>query len=123
MIDGSVDARRGPTVRLRLTGPAGRSEEIIAVIDTGFNGALSVPPTLAAWLALEKEETSKVRLADGVIHLFDRYHVQVLWGGQPRDVLAFAMGDDPLVGMALLRGHRLTIDAVDGGAVTIGPIA
>jgi hypothetical protein len=31
-------------------------------------------------------------------------------------------GGVPLFGMALLEGHRLTIDAVDGGPVTIGPI-
>ena len=31
-------------------------------------------------------------------------------------------GGDPLIGMALLEGYRLTIDAVDGGRVTIEPI-
>ena len=122
MIVGSVIVGRGPAVRLRLTGPAGRSEEILAVVDTGFDGALSLPATLAEWLSLEKGQSSKVRLADGEINLFDRYAVQVLWDDQPRDVLALAMGDDVLIGMALLEGYRLTIDAVDGGPVTIGPI-
>ena len=122
MIVGSVDARRGPMIRLGLSGPTGRSEEILAVVDTGFSAAISLPPTLVEWLTLEKRQSSRVRLADGEIHLFDRYLVRVVWDGRPRDVLAFAMGDDILVGMALLEGHRLTIDAVDGGPVTIGPI-
>ncbi len=122
MIVGSVNARGEPVLRLRLNGPTGQSEEILAVIDTGFNGTLALPPTLVAWLSLEKEETSKVRLADGIVRPFDRYNVQILWDGRAHDVLAFAMGDTPLIGMALLNGYRLTIDASDGGPVTIGPL-
>lgn len=121
MIVGVFAPRRGPAVRLRLTGPSGQSEEILAFVDTGFNGTLVLPPTLVAWLSLEKEDTSKARLADGIARPFDVYNVSVDWDGRTRDVLAFAMGDTPLIGTSLLRGYRLTIDAVDG-PVTIGPI-
>ena len=33
----------------------------------------------------------------------------------------YAMGVEPLVGMALLRGSRVTMDVVEGGAVVIEP--
>jgi clan AA aspartic protease len=119
VIVGSVTARREPAIRLRLIGPTGQSEEILAVIDTGFNGTLALPPTLVAWLSFEREETSRVRLAAGDIRPFDLYSVTVDWDGQPRTVLAFAMGTAPLIGMALLEGYRLTLDAIDGGLVLI----
>lgn len=122
MIVGSVVAGRGPAVRLRLIGAAGQSEEVLAVVDTGFNGSLSLPSTLVTWLSLAKKQSSRVRLANGEVHVFDCYNAQVHWDDQPRDVLAFAMGDDILIGMALLTGHRMTIDAIDGGPVMIEPI-
>jgi predicted aspartyl protease len=75
MIVGSVNARGESGVRLRLTGPTGQSEEILAVVDTGFNGALALPPTLVAWLPLVKKQSAKVRLADAEFRLVDRYVV------------------------------------------------
>jgi clan AA aspartic protease len=122
MIVGSVDAGRGPLIGLRSTGPTGQSEEVRAVVDTGFSGSLSIPRTLVDWLSLERRQSAKVRLADGETHFFDRYRVQIHRDGRPREILAFAMGDELILGMALLEGHRLTIDAVDGGPVTIEPI-
>jgi clan AA aspartic protease len=119
MLVGSVRGGREPGVQLRLIGPAGQSEEILAVIDTGFNGTLAMPPTLADWLSLEKKQTARVRLAYAEVRLFDRYNVQLLWDGRTRNVLALAMGEIPIIGMALLKGYRLTMDVVDGGLVTI----
>jgi clan AA aspartic protease len=123
LIVGSVTTRREPAIRLRLTGPTGQSEEILAVLDTGFNGTLALPLTLVAWLSLEREEASRVRLADGDIRPIDLYTVTVDWDGQPRAVFAFAMGTMPLIGMSLLEGYRLTIDAIDGGRVVIEALA
>ena len=33
------------------------------------------------------------------------------------------MGDKPLIGMRLLTGSRVTLDVVEGGPVTIEPLA
>jgi hypothetical protein len=39
--------------------------------------------------------------------------------GRSRTVPALAVGSDPLIGMALLAGSRLRMDAVPGGEVVI----
>ena len=52
MIQGVVNAAYEPIVRLALEGPSGQSREIDAVVDTGFNGFLTLPPLLIAELEL-----------------------------------------------------------------------
>jgi len=50
MITGVVTADREAVVRILMRGPAGQRERIEAVIDTGFDGWLSLPPALITLL-------------------------------------------------------------------------
>ncbi|MDE0463411.1 MAG: hypothetical protein OXH93_13425 [Caldilineaceae bacterium] len=119
MIEGVVNAAYEPVVVLAVQGPSGRATEIETIIDTGFNGFLTVTPALAAELELPLEGTSRATLADGSEVTFDVYDVAVLWDGQPRYVLADAAGTTPLVGMRMLDRHNLNIDVADGGRIII----
>jgi hypothetical protein len=47
------------------------------------------------------------------------FHAFVEWHGTPREVIALAADGDPLIGMSLLRGSRLSIDVINGGEVRI----
>ena len=58
-------------------------------------------------------------LADGSVIAVDVYEATVLWDGQARTVRVHSADGDSLVGMALLYGYRLIIDAVNGGQVII----
>jgi len=58
-------------------------------------------------------------LADGTTSLFDIYEATVLWDGTPRRVAVDAADIDPLVGMRLLDGYELTVQAIVGGQVRI----
>ena len=62
-------------------------------------------------------------LADGSIQMHDFYSVAVDWHGQQQTVLTYGTGDKPLIGMRLLTGNRVTLDVVEGGPVTIEPLA
>ena len=120
MIEGVVNAACEPVVVLTVQGPSGQATEIEAIIDTGFNGFLTVTPALAAELGLSLESTSRATLADGSEVTFDVfYDVAVLWDGQPRYVLADAADTTPLVGMRMLDRHNLNIDIEDEGRVII----
>ena len=48
MIEGFVNANLEAVVAIPLQGPAGQTQEVDAVIDTGFNGYLTLPPTMVA---------------------------------------------------------------------------
>jgi len=119
MISGLFTAAREAVVCLPIRGPKGEEHEIEAVIDTGFNGSLILPPAFIAKLGLTWRQRGKAVLADGRTGLFDIFEAIVIWDGKLRRVAVDAIDADPLVGMSLIYGHDLTIEAVAGGRVTI----
>jgi hypothetical protein len=52
MISGVVNGNLEATIRLLIRGPGGPEQEIEAVIDTGFNGFLTLSPALVRRLGL-----------------------------------------------------------------------
>jgi clan AA aspartic protease len=102
-----------------VRGPAGQEQEIQAVIDTGFDGFLALPPALIAILGLSWRGRGRALLADGSETLFDIYEATVVWDGTPRRVPVDAADVHPLIGMSLLYGYELTVQAVEGGSVRI----
>ena len=52
MITGVVTNDRQAVIHLTARGPAGQEQEIEAIIDTGFDGWLSLPSSLVAGLGL-----------------------------------------------------------------------
>ncbi len=119
MIEGAVNANLEVVIPLPLQDSSGQTREVEAVVDTGFNGYLILPPMLMEDLELPVVGDGEAVLADGSQATFDVYGVTVLWDGQSMYVETGAVGVDPLVGMALLEGHNLNIDVEDGGRVVI----
>lgn len=97
----------------------GKLKSINAVIDTGFTGFLSLPGAIITELDLPWSYRDRGTLGDGSETLFDIYNGMVIWDGQYREIEINAAETDPLIGMSLLRGYRLQIDAVQGGLVSI----
>ena len=119
MITGIVNPDYEAVIHLLVQGPAGQEREINAVIDTGFNGFLTLPPILITALGLTRLSRGRAILANGAEDIFDIYGVTVLWDGQPRYIETGAVDTTPLVGMALLNGYDLHIQVMDGGRVAI----
>jgi predicted aspartyl protease len=86
MITGVVTANREATIRLLVHGPARRSRKIKAVIDTGFDGWLSLPPALIVLLGLPWRRRGRALLADGSENLFDIYEGTVVWDRHRRRI-------------------------------------
>ena len=122
MIEGVVNVAYEAVVRLALEGPLGQSREVEAVVDTGFNGFLTLTPALTAELGLPFLTTNPAFLADGSEVLLDVHSATVLWDGRPKQVDVQMADATPLVGMLLLDGHDLSIRVLDGGAVVIQPV-
>ncbi len=118
-MEGVVNAHLEAIITVSLLGPAGQTKEVNAVVDTGFNGFLTLPPTLAADMGLPVVGDGEAILADGSEAAFYVHSVTVIWDGQPRVVETGAVGGDPLVGMALMEDYDLSIQVRDGGRVVI----
>ncbi len=117
-----MNARYEPVISIPLQGPSGLAQEIEAVVDTGYNGYITLPPGLVAELGLTLQSEGWAMLANGSVETFDIYGVTMLWGGQPRHVDADAVGPTPLAGMLLLDRHDLSIQVREGGRVESGAV-
>ena len=119
MITGVVNAHAEATIRLPVRAADRREQEIEAVLDTGFNGSLTLPPTVIAALGLPWRTRGAVMLANGTEDQCDIYTATVIWDGRPRHILVEAADTDPLIGMALLYGHDVRMQVIEGGSVII----
>ncbi len=119
MIKGVVNDAYEAVVRLTVRGPSGQSQEIEAVIDTGYNGFLTLPPALVTELGLVYRDRSRATLADGSEAFFDMYDVAVLWDSRLRSTRASSADATPLIGMRLLDRYDLSIQVRIGGRVVI----
>ena len=122
MIIGQVTAYREAVISLKVEGPGNRGRDIDAIVDTGFNGFLTLPASFIQDLGLVWRGRGRAMLADGSERLFDSYDATVVWDSGPRRILVDEAESDPLFGMSLLDGHELTIHVVEGGRVTVSPL-
>ena len=118
MITGVVKSDEA-RIRLKVKGRRGREQEVEAVIDSGFTGALTLPPALIATLGLRWRSVDRATLADGSMCVFQVYLGKLVWDGKVRTILVAEADADPLVGMRLLRGHELKMQVRARGKVTI----
>ena len=122
MITGVVNADYEPIIRISIYSTNGQLYERDAVVDTGFNGWLSLPSDLVVILGLPWQRRGRAILADGSESIFDIYEATILWDDQPVTIPIDEADSDPLIGMSLMEGYELTIQIVDSGIVTIKKI-
>ena len=94
----------------------------LATVDTAFTGGLALPELTIRELGLTLYGRRTANHAGG-IGIFEIYGALVLWHGEHRPVLVHKTSGEPLVGMALLQGSRLAIEAIEGGDVIIEELA
>ena len=97
----------------------GRPQPVEVVLDTGFAGYLTLPPESIHQLGLPSVGQRAFELANGELFEFQVYLGSVSWHGRPSDVLVLQSDSVPLLGMTLLWGSRVTMDALNDGEVTI----
>ena len=89
------------------------------MIDTGYNGFLTLPPMLVSELGLPFVTSGQATLADGGEATFDIHSVTVLLDGQSKNVDVYVSDTAPLVGMRLLDGYGVCVDVEYGGRVVV----
>jgi clan AA aspartic protease len=119
MMQGIVNASCEATVSLVLSNESRQTQLINAVIDTGYTGFLSLPREIIVLLNLPWTGIDRGTLGDGSEVTFEVYAAKVIWDGEYRNIPINEAETDPLVGMSLLYGYDLQIQAVEGGRVTI----
>lgn len=96
--------------------------EIECVVDTGFEGFLTLPLRVIAELSLPYAGQIDANLADSSNVSTEVYWVTVLWSEIEREIAVLGMGHRPLIGTALLEDYHLSIDFCDGGVILVDDI-
>lgn len=123
MMTGIVNADLEALLRVTVRDAAGQPHDVEVVVDTGFNGFLTLPPSLIAALGLRWLCRQQGQLADGSFQAFDVYVANGDWDDQSRNLEVEAADAQPLLGMSLLQGSELRIQVVRGGSVVVAPLS
>jgi len=120
MISGIVNANLEVTVPLLVRDANDQPQVITAVIDTGYNGALTLPLALVTAWGLAQGASREVTLGDATRRVCDYYTAHLVWDGQTKKVRVLCVEGDPLIGTALLAGYNMNADFIVDGLVLIG---
>jgi clan AA aspartic protease len=119
VLAGRLNSQSEAVVRLWIRGPAGQALEADVVVDTGFNGFLTLPLSQVKLLGLIRQGHGVGVLADGTRCSFEVYEAIVLWHGKSHVITVDSVESDPLLGMGMLFGSELAMQVVEGGEVII----
>ena len=123
MTNGSVTGTRKPLVPLTILDGSGNPQTLRVVLDTGFTGQVSLPERYVRQLGIRINRYIQGRPATGETIRIPAGRATVIWQGRTRIVEVLQLDSDPLLGMDFLWQHRIIIDAVTNGAVTVTPLS
>jgi clan AA aspartic protease len=122
MINGDINSNLEAVISLEIIVQNRKRRQIDAVIDTGYNGYLTLTPALVANLRLTWLDRGSGTLADDSEIAFDIYVAHVVWNDKPREIPVDVTESTPLIGMALMEGYELKAQIRSGGKVTLKPL-
>ena len=120
MIEGNLDENLQLLLPLTILHKA-KTHNLSFLVDTGFNGYLSVSPELVQELNLAIVDVQRGITADGRVGFFERVDVCVIWNERPCVIRAQVL-DEALIGTRLLDGYDLSVRWEAGGEFRLSPI-
>ena len=118
MSTGFVTSDREPSLPVEIRGPDG-AQSFEAIIDTGFNGALTLRPSWIDELGLPPAGKEPVTLADGREIITSLYDAYIILDDRAYQITVAEAAATPLLGTDLLWGFSLYIEFQANGPVEI----
>ena len=119
MITGIVNVDFEAIISLSICDSDAKIYRQDAIVDTGFNGWLSLPPDLIDRLNLKWKRRGRAILGDGSECVFNVYEAVVIWDGNYLTIPIDEADSEPLVGMSLMEGYQITVQVFEEGKVEI----
>ena len=120
---GRVNGDLQAWLTVEIVTPSGQPRPIEVALDTGFNGQIALPAITIQRLELSEESSRLAITATGDRVRLTTYYTTMMWHGEPRIIEVVEADSEPLLGMELLLGNRVTLDVLEGGPVTIYPLS
>ena len=112
-----------PRITLDLPTKNGGEQIVTFIVDTGFNGDLTLPESLARALPEAIRGEQSVTFAGGFGRRCFCYEIELADAeGEPRMVEVLIMDGNPLMGNNYLRNQLLTVELTEGGDVLAEPL-
>jgi clan AA aspartic protease len=92
------------------------------LVDTGFEGELSLPSNLAAELDAITIGQRPIQVADGTRSYRPLLQIEAEWTDEPRSIEVLIIENEPLLGIEMLADNLITIEMTDGGEVAVEPL-
>lgn len=92
------------------------------IVDTGFTGAITLPPAAVSAMRLPFLYKILAQLADGSYVEVAIHSANILWNGVEVEIRVLSTGERPLLGTALLDGCELLAQFREEGMVTIADL-
>ncbi len=109
------------TCIVHLFGDNGVPARVETIVDTGFDGYLTLGGSVINDLGLEETSSIRMFLADGSDLLCPVFRVEIDWQGQSRTIEIVQLEGLQLLGMEMLRGSELRMMVEDAGVIEITP--
>ena len=107
-----------PAIELDIVGPDG-ARSFDAIIDTGFNGGITLPMNWIEALGLSQAGDEQMVLADGSLTAAPLFDAYVVLNEMAYDVVVAGASGKPLAGTNLFRGFSLYVEFAPDGAVEL----
>ena len=121
-MQGVVTERRDAILRIVLCNANGLQQTYDTVVDTGYNGWLTLSSELISSLGFRWQRFGRALLADGSESVFNVYEGTIIWDGQRLNVDIVELDADALVGMSLMYGYGLVLPVLSGATFLIRKI-
>ena len=102
-----------------LFGDNGVPARVETIVDTGFDGYLTLVGSVINDLGLEATSSIRMVLADGSDLMCLVFRVGIDWHGQSRTIEVVQLEGPQLLGMEMLRGCELRMKVVDAVVIEI----
>ena len=122
MIRGEVRPNRRAMLAVELRAADGQFQSFDFILDTGFDGGLSLPAPILRGLDAAPAGEHRFELADGSRTTAYIWAAIVRWDDATRPVMIMESAGEPLLGMELLWQSRITLETRAYGPVLIEPL-
>lgn len=119
MIRGRVNQRLEPVVNVSILDDHDIAHSFESILDTGFNGHLTLPSDVIKRLGLNYSGQRAVATADGFTHNVDVFTARLLLHENWRPIFVIRLDSPPLLGMRSLLRCRLSMNVYSGGRVVV----
>ena len=119
MITGTINKKLEIAVDMPVYGCDGRHIDAHFVVDTGFDGEISLPPDAIEYLRLPKYRRRRTFHADSSSAIVQTYVAHIKWDDEVREVIVNPTEGNCLIGVQLLKGFLLTAGFVPDAPVKL----